>query len=147
MKITNNDIVLYMNHSDDDNYIFLFRLYDEYKNNFIEDDTMFSKISILDLKTAYTSIVRKASNISEAQEKYFSSDYILNMIKDELLILTRYISHFNELKQDVLEETINSITRLEVILKLPISFPFYLERCLEKELDIRKGIVNQKSEE
>lgn len=110
----------------------LIRLYENYKkyNDIYLKDNI-KKINIIDIKIAYENIKVNVEDILKINNKSKIDKLICNNFEK----LQVYINHFKIDNNEIFNNTLEIITNLEILLDLPISFPNYIVKCLEKLLN------------
>ena len=128
-RITN-----FIKNSDDISHnILLMRLFEEYENR--NNKIAKNEISLIDLKKAHTNINKKVNYIDKEENEYYTNLNLLNTIKRNVIMLNACLTNFDTDDRDNINLALDLITKLECLLKIPISFPDNIEPCLQKSLD------------
>lgn len=115
--------------------VLMYRLYTEYlkklNKNITEkkDNKLFIKLLSSYNNIAEEVVSKDYLNNGENYEKVY------NRIDNDYLLLKSYFSNLELKNREQLKETIDLITEIECLLKLKVSFPESLERCLNKEIE------------
>lgn len=110
--------------------VLLIRLYDEY-NKYKDITNNTDTVSLLKLRNSYEKInleMNKLSDDNNKEKKEF--------INNKMLILNNYLMNIELNEREKIQKCIDLTTKLECLLKLPVTFPVSIERCLEQEIDV-----------
>lgn len=115
--------------------ILMYRLYTEYLKNLKQntkeqpDKNLFIK-----LLSSYNNITKEviSKDYLDSGKNY---EKVYNRITNDYLLLKSYFSNLELKDKNQVRETIDLITEMECLLKLKVSFPESLERCLNKEIE------------
>lgn len=115
--------------------VLMYRLYIEYlknSNKHIIEQT--DKKLFIKLLSSYNKIAKKviSKDYLDSGKNY---EKVYNRISNDYLLLKSYFSNLELKDKNQINETIDLITEMECLLKLKISFPESLERCLNKEIE------------
>ena len=115
--------------------VLMYRLYIEYlknSNKHITEQT--DKKLFIKLLSSYNKIAKKviSKDYLDSGKNY---EKVYNRIDNDYLLLKSYFSNLELKNREQLKETIDLITEIECLLKLKVSFPESLERCLNKEIE------------
>lgn len=115
--------------------VLMYRLYIEYlknSNKHITEQT--DKKLFIKLLSSYNKIAKKviSKDYLDSGKNY---EKVYSRISNDYLLLKSYFSNLELKDKDQINETIDLITEMECLLKLKISFPESLERCLNKEIE------------
>ena len=124
--------------------VLMYRLYNEYLKNLNKHtNEQPDKKLFIKLLSSYNNIANKV-----VSKDYLDSgkDYekVYNRISNDYLLLKSYFLNLELKDKDQIKETIDLITEMECLLKLKVSFPESLERCLYREIE--KNEVKSKKE-
>lgn len=115
--------------------VLMYRLYNEYLKN-LNKHTTEQKDNKLSIKLlfSYNNIAKEviSKDYLNNGENY---ERVYNRISNDYLLLKSYFSNLELKDKEQVKETIDLITEIECLLKLKISFPESLERCLQKEIE------------
>ena len=124
-----NSIISEINDTDEE--VFLIRLYDEYQKNKKISKQASEQINLLKIRSAYTKIMKEKENIN-VEENLF--------LKNKIDLLDFYVRNFEIGNKQKISNCVDSITKLECYLKLPITFPSNLENCLRQEIEKKRPV-------
>ena len=110
--------------------VLMYRLYNEYLKNLNKHtNEQPDKKLFIKLLSSYNNIANKV-----VSKDYLDSgkDYekVYNRISNDYLLLKSYFSNLELKDKDQIKETIDLITEMECLLKLKVSSPEPLQRCL-----------------
>lgn len=115
--------------------VLMYRLYTEYLKNLNKDTTeQTDKKLFIKLLSSYSNITKEVVS-KDYLDNGKNYEKVYNRISNDYLLLKSYFSNFELKDKDQTKETIDLITEMECLLKLKISFPEFLERCLNKEIE------------
>ena len=115
--------------------VLMYRLYTEYLKNLNKDTTeQTDKKLFIKLLSSYSNITKEVVS-KDYLDNGKNYEKVYNRISNDYLLLKSYFSNFELKDKDQTKETIDLITEMECLFKLKVSFPEYLERCLNKEIE------------
>lgn len=115
--------------------VLMYRLYTEYLKNLNKDTTeQTDKKLFIKLLSSYSNITKEVVS-KDYLDNGKNYEKVYNRISNDYLLLKSYFSNFELKDKDQTKETIDLITEMEILLKLKVSFPESLERCLNKEIE------------
>lgn len=132
MNEFNNNFIEYNDKDELFQKVLLVRLYDEYnKYKKITSNTKYDTVSLLKLRNSFEKISIEMDKISDVDNKE-KKDFINN----KMLILNSYLLNLDFDEREKIQKCVDLTTKLECLLKLPVTFPVSIERCLEQEIDV-----------
>lgn len=145
MEITEEKITEAINENKDISFsIILLRLYDEYQAVSQTEQHKYQDISLLKLQSARRAIIQNINAMLCLKESYFTNKKIVDKIQTDVLLLNDCFTNFDIHNQSKFQKTIDLITTLECLLKLPITFPFNIKHCIENQLKNQELYQNKK---
>lgn len=134
MKLSEEDIINSVSLSNDNLHsVILLRLYDDYQKYLQNRNFNIEDISMLEIRNSYDNICKKIEGNKTSSETFYNKN-VDSYIENEFLILKNAISSCDKKDKDKLDEIIALITELESLLKIKISFPNALEKCISNKL-------------
>lgn len=115
--------------------VLMYRLYTEYLKNLNKDTTeQTDKKLFIKLLSSYSNITKEVVS-KDYLDNGKNYEKVYNRISNDYLLLKSYFSNFELKDKNQTKGTIDLITEMECLLKLKVSFPESLERCLNKEIE------------
>ena len=141
MELNADEIVNKMNSIKDlKTKILIVRLFDEYQK---VESTDLDDVSLLKIKTALENLNEGLNKINFECNKYLKDEKLLNEIKEDFVVLKIHLRNFNKNNKVQVQKTIDLITKLECLLKLPITFKSNIGNVLEETLEYEKGKIKR----
>ena len=141
MELNADEIVNKMNSIKDlKTKILIVRLFDEYQK---VESTALDDVSLLKIKTALENLNDGLNKINFECNKYLKDEKLLNEIKEDFVVLKIHLRNFNKNNKVQVQKTIDLITKLECLLKLPITFKSNIGNVLEETLECEKGKIKR----
>lgn len=141
MELNADEIVNKMNSIKDlKTKILIVRLFDEYQK---VESTDLDDVSLLKIKTALENLNDGLNKINFECNKYLKDEKLLNEIKEDFVVLKIHLRNFNKNNKVQVQKTIDLITKLECLLKLPITFKSNIDNVLEETLECEKGKIKR----
>ena len=141
MELNADEIVNKMNSIKDlKTKILIVRLFDEYQK---VESTALDDVSLLKIKTALENLNEGLNKINFECNKYLKDEKLLNEIKEDFVVLKIHLRNFNKNNKVQVQKTIDLITKLECLLKLPITFKSNIGNVLEETLEYEKGKIKR----
>ena len=115
--------------------VLMYRLYTEYLKNLNKDTTeQTDKKLFIKLLSSYSNITKEVVS-KDYLDNGKNYEKVYSRISNDYLLLKSYFSNLELKDKDQMKETIDLITEMECLLKLKVSFPESLERCLYREIE------------
>ena len=141
MELNADEIVNKMNSIKDlKTKILIVRLFDEYQK---VESTDLDDVSLLKIKTALENLNDGLNKINFECNKYLKDEKLLNEIKEDFVVLKIHLRNFNKDNKVQVQKTIDLITKLECLLKLPITFKSNIGNVLKETLEYEKGKIKR----
>ena len=141
MELNADEIVNKMNSIKDlKTKILIVRLFDEYQK---VESTDLEDVSLLKIKTALENLNDGLNKINFECNKYLKDEKLLNEIKEDFVVLKIHLRNFNKNNKVQVQKTIDLITKLECLLKLPITFKSNIGNVLKETLEYEKGKIKR----
>lgn len=122
-----------LNSTDINKRILLLRLYDEYQKYQAIGFDNSENVELLNIKASYEAITKKF--LSLYSKEYSNNLKTYDYLRKDILMLDDFISNFDMRKKKKVLHCMYLITKLECLLQLPVSFPSFIEVCIEKEIN------------
>ena len=130
MKFSEEDIINSVSLSNDNLHsVILLRLYDDYQKYLQNRNFNIEDISMLEIRNSYDNICKKIEGNKTSSETFYNKN-VDSYIENE----KRLFTSCDKKDKDKLDEIIALITELESLLKIKISFPNALEKCISNKL-------------
>ena len=139
MKITIEDIINNIKIKEDKyNKILLLRLYDEYKKiDISEKNNNENEIDLLKINNAYENINKKIKKL-DLNNNQNIDEIIKKEIYTQNELLSICLLNFDKKNKLKINTTLETITNLECLLSIPVSFPEKIENCILKQFNNNK---------